>query len=670
MQNHALPQPPHAPERQRFWHALLHPYGLRRKLFLTCTGLVLALTLGLLVVVEQRQRVAIVHQVEKRAAMSAAYLAAVSTKSLLTYNFVTLEQDTEQMARERDILYAIILDREGRVAAYSGRDDKQGMILTDVVSQRAAQAKEQLLQHVPATSELVEHYDMAVPVFAAGGTDKWGTVRVGLSLAEMRADIAQTRRQVLLLGLAGVVASLAGVAWLARRIVAPLQVLTARTVAIAQGDLTQSIIWHSHDELAVLADNFNTMTGALHTHRQALEATNRQLDHKVVELSVLADYNANILTSMSSGLLVLDAEGRLETFNPMAETIMGLRGEESCGRPVYQLFAQNVPLVQVLETSRLHRTPLTAPRLEFLRADGQRIPLAVRTAMLQGHETRGGLLAIFEDVSPLQALEHRLHRADRLAALGQMAAGVAHEIKNPLTSVRTFVQLVSRKHQDSRFIERFDRVVPEALDRINFIIEELLDLARPTRLHCAAVSLPTVLDTALELHSERLAEQGIQLKTDFTATVPTLFADAEQLQRGFGNIILNAIEAMPTGGELQLQCRPVPKALIDFTTASSQDAPLAASDQAPYAVDLYTTEIEVICSDTGTGIAASDLEHVFTPFYTKKIKGTGLGLALTHKIIEDHGGTIYLTSTVGQGTVVTVRLPHAPPALPSAAHIA
>ena len=165
----------------------------------------------------------------------------------------------------------------------------------------------------------------------------------------------------------------------------------------------------------------------------ALEDSNRQLDRKVLELSALANYNDNILASMTSGLLTLDVDGRIETFNVMAETITGLRGMDIRGQSASQVFAANVQFLQVLETSRQHRTPLTAPRLEFCRHDGQQVPLALRTAMLQDREGQaGGLLAIFEDLSPMQTLERRLHRADRLAALGQMAAGVAHEIKNPL----------------------------------------------------------------------------------------------------------------------------------------------------------------------------------------------------------------------------------------------
>src|SRR5262249_17260305 len=600
----------------------------------------------------------IVDQMQRRGETIAVHLAAVSTKSLLTYNFVTLEQDAKQTAQARDVLYAIILDREGRVAAYSGHSEKQGLILPDTISQQAAQATATLIQHVPHTRRTAEHYDIAVPVFVPESREKWGTVRVGLSLHEMQLEIAQTRWQVLFLGTLGVALSIAVAAFLARRIVAPLQVLTEGTVAVARGDLAYTIAVETRDEIAVLASNFNHMTSELHKHRLALEDSNRQLDLKVLELSTLANYNDNILASMTSGLLTLDAEGRIETFNMMAETITGLCAADIHGQPVQQVFIGSLRFLQILETSRQHRTPLNAPRIEFCRPDEQHVLLALRTAMLQEQAGReGGLLAIFEDLSLIQALERRLHRADRLAALGQMAAGVAHEIKNPLASVRTFAQLVSRKHHDSRFVEKFDRIVPQELDRINYIVEELLSLARPARLHCAPVVLPALLQRVVEIYSERLQQQSIQLNTDWAAALPLLLSDVEQLHCCFTNMVLNAISAMPTDGELSILCRPVPKALIDFTTASNRGTSSDAPEGPSPALDLYATDVEVVVRDTGMGIPADKVDSVFTPFWTTKPKGTGLGLALTHKIIEEHGGTIQLTSEVGQGTTVTIHLP-------------
>jgi PAS domain S-box-containing protein len=633
-------------------------FGLRQKFLLAFISLVLGLVVGASLIIESRQRASIVHQMEKRGVATATHLAAVSTRSLLTYNFVALEQDVEKLSQDRDILYVIVLDREGKVAAYSGHDEKQGTILQDGASRRAARTSSPLVQHVERNGNAEEHYDIAVPVFIRASPEKWGTVRVGLSLHEMRAEIRHTRLQVLFLGVLGIgVGSMAAV-FLAQRIAAPIRVLAEGARAVARGDLHHTIAVRSRDEMAVLAANFNYMTRELLKHRTALEQTNRQLDQKVLELSILANYNQNILTSMTSGLCTLDLDGCFETFNPMAETITGLQAAELRGQRYQQVFADNVQLVQVIEASLHHQYPLTAPRLEFGHQDGRRVPLALRTAMLQDKDAQVvGLLVIFEDLSPIQALESQLHRADRLASLGQMAAGIAHEIKNPLASIRTFAQLVSRKHQDRSFMEKFDRIVLRELDRINNIVEEMLDLAKPTQLQCAQVAVSTILQRVVEVYTERIQQQHIELKTAFVTSLPPLLADAEQLYRGFANIALNAIEAMPTGGELSIACRPVPKALVDFSASGLTRALDDPSPSPILALDLYASDIEIVFSDTGEGIPAEQLDILFTPFHTTKPNGTGLGLALTHKIIEEHHGGIHVTSTVGQGTIVTVTLP-------------
>jgi two-component system sensor histidine kinase AtoS len=633
-------------------------FNLRQKFLLAFLSLVLGLVSGLLLIIESRQRASIVEQMEKRGEAIATHLAAVSTRSLLTYNFIALEQDVEKVSRDPDILYAIVLDREGRVAAYSGHDEKQGLVLHDTVSQRAVQALTPLIQYVPGKGPEGKHYDIAVPVFVQGSPEKWGTVRVGLSLHDMQLEIQRTRLHVLVLGALGVILGTAAAAFLTHRIAAPLHDLTAGTMAVARGDLQHTIPVRTRDEIGVLAANFNHMTRELRQHHAALAQTNQQLDQKVRELSILANYNSNILTSMTSGLFTLDLEGRFETFNSQAEMITGLPAAEAYGQPYHHVFHDNVQLLQIIDASYQHRVPLIAPRLEFRRRDGQRKPLALRTAMLQDHQAvTVGLLTIFEDLSPLHSLERQLSRADRLAALGQMAAGLAHEIKNPLTSIRTFTQLVSRRHHDPSFMEKFDRVVPSELERVNLIVEELLELARPTQLHLAAVTVPGILQRVIETYSERLRQQCISVKTDFAAALPVLEADAEHLYRSFANITLNAIEAMPAGGELSIACRPVPRSLFDLAVPGERDALPASQIHAAVALDQYATDIEIVFSDTGEGIPAEQLEALFTPFYTTKPKGTGLGLALTLKSVEEHRGRIRITSNVGHGTTVTVTLP-------------
>jgi sensor histidine kinase regulating citrate/malate metabolism len=184
------------------------------RLSLTCLALSLTWTLVLLLLVERRQQALIVRQMEQRGATIATQLAAVSTKSLLTYNFVTLEQDAEQTAKAREVLYTIIHDRDGRVAAYSGHSEQQGLVLADAVSWQAATANTMLIQRVRYTQGTAEHYDIAVPVFVPNSPEKWGTVRVGVSLHEMHREIAQTHRQGLWWGVLGIGASVVGAAFL------------------------------------------------------------------------------------------------------------------------------------------------------------------------------------------------------------------------------------------------------------------------------------------------------------------------------------------------------------------------------------------------------------------------------------------------------------------------
>lgn len=399
------------------------------------------------------------------------------------------------------------------------------------------------------------------------------------------------------------------------------------------------------------AVNFNHMTSELWKHRTELEDANRELDQKVHALSALTTYNENILSSMTSGLMTLDLDGRFEAMNATAETILSVCGTSIQGCHYSDILAADTLFGQVIENSLQSQTSINVPRLEFIRPDGLAVPLGLRTAMLHEGEQTFGLLVIFEDLSPVQALERRLRQADRLAAVGQVTAGLAHEIKNPLTSVHAFVQLVRQKHNDAKFIEQFDRIVLHEVDRINGIIEELLDVTRSKPLHRLSMNILDLLGHVTEVHTEMMLQQSVRLEAEWPALLPAIEADSEQLQRAFGNLVLNAIEAMPEGGILGIACRVVPKSITDIV-ASDASATRAVSEHGPYAAD-----IEVTVRDTGVGIPADQLDDLFTPFFTTKKKGTGLGLALTHKIIEEHGGSIQIASELGSGTAVMVRLP-------------
>jgi signal transduction histidine kinase len=240
------------------------------------------------------------------------------------------------------------------------------------------------------------------------------------------------------------------------------------------------------------------------------------------------------------------------------------------------------------------------------------------------------------EIARCESLETQLRQLRQLQAMGVWAGSLAHEIKNPLTSIRTFVQLVSLKRYDYRFVEKFERIVLQELDRIDLLVNDLLQVAKPLRMQRAFVSLPAVLQRVVEVHSERLHLQNVVVQTNFATALAPLDGDAEQLYRAFANIVLNAIEAMPDGGTLDIACGLLWQRHEGAT----------ASDGA-----------EIIFRDTGIGMSSEQLRTLFTPFQTTKSTGTGLGLALTYNIIEAHSGSIHVTSVSGQGTVVTVTLP-------------
>jgi signal transduction histidine kinase len=242
----------------------------------------------------------------------------------------------------------------------------------------------------------------------------------------------------------------------------------------------------------------------------------------------------------------------------------------------------------------------------------------------------------------VRELENRLRRSDRLAALGTLAAGLAHEIKNPLTSLVTFSRHLSRRFDDQAFREKFQAVVPHELQRINGIVEQLLELARPSRLSFAAVRLPALLERVVDLCAHELDGRGVRLTREYARDLPAIWADADALHQSLVNLVRNALDAMPHGGRLVLR----------VGWAGTEDI-VVAGTRSPSAGRRVQIEIE----DSGVGIAPDAADRVFNPFFSTKETGTGLGLALTHKIIEDHGGVIDFRAASSGGTIFRIALP-------------
>ena len=608
--------------------------------FLLGTVLVLLLVMAaVIVVVEHRQRAAIIEEVQRRGESIARNLAALSAGPLLLYNFTALEQNVARVAGEADVVYAIILDAEGKVATHSRHPELAGVALRAPVDEVAAKTDIFLIQETVLGDTGESIYDFVVPVMI--DRQRWGTVRIGLSKRWMEAAISQTRWDLgavtlVTLVLGGVVAAL-----VAARIARPVRELAEGAAAISRGELNQQIVPSRSDEIGQLAIAFNHMASQLFQQRTALEAAHADLRRHFEELADLKSYTDSILESLTSGIITLDLDGRVVTMNPAAELLTGLFAAEATGRYCTEIFSHSPEVVEILMETLASRTVVASTSLMLRRRNGTSLAIELSTAPLG--EAGGkdlGAVGVFKDVTVVHELEAQLRRSDRLAALGTLAAGLAHEIKNPLTSLRTFTRLVSRRFNDERFRQTFERVVPRELERINRIVERLLELARPRRLSLKPVQLPALLERVVELYANQIETKQIMVLREYARDLPTVQGDGEHLYQAFLNLVTNALEAMGTGGRLTLRA------------GWSEDRDwLSSSRRAP------KRSVKVEIEDTGTGIPPAEADKIFNPFFTTKEGGTGLGLALAHKIIEDHDGSVTFRSSPGAGTTFRLLLP-------------
>jgi len=361
-----------------------------------------------------------------------------------------------------------------------------------------------------------------------------------------------------------------------------------------------------------------------------LASQQRQLEERFEEILQLKRYTDIVLASMTNGLMTLDLEGRLVSANAATEVIFDVTKKDLEGKHFTQVWAQDSPIVRILERCVLDGEHCRNEEFVFEPVGGRRRTLILNTSFLKdAREAPIGILLVFNDVTEMKEMEAHIRQTDRLAALGTLSAGLAHEIRNPLSAIKTFVQLLPKKLSSAGFLDKFHVTVLRELNRINDLIESLLELARPPKMKYATIQPTELLRQVTDLYRDELEQANISLSIQEKGPLPEIRVDSEHLVRAFSNLVKNAKQAMPEGGTLTI-------------TAETDDEGLC----------LHFT-------DTGIGIDHLTLDNIFNPFFTTKDKGTGLGLAITHKIVQEHGGTILVSSTPGAGSTFTLTLPRA-----------
>jgi PAS domain S-box-containing protein len=353
----------------------------------------------------------------------------------------------------------------------------------------------------------------------------------------------------------------------------------------------------------------------------------RQLRTKADELERMRQFSDNILESLNDGLAVLDRNGRIVRWNRQMEELYGIRHEDAVGHALADLFDPAVVSLvrEASDGAAYYKIPL-ATRHEPAR----RLLVNVGTTPLRdAHAEVVGSIVIVEDISARVQLEEQLQISEKMASIGLLAAGVAHEVNTPLTGISSFTQMLldgaSPDDPKTAVLEKIERQTFRAAK----IVNGLLNLARPAQVDSGPCDVNTVINDVLSLLEHQLRNGSIQVRKELDPRGPVVLGIEHKLQQVFLNLFLNARDAMPKGGWLTIVTRQERGSAI----------------------------VEV--GDTGSGIPAEQLSRIYDPFFTTKAigKGTGLGLSITYGIVQEHGGTISCESQVGQGTRFSIQLP-------------
>ena len=361
-----------------------------------------------------------------------------------------------------------------------------------------------------------------------------------------------------------------------------------------------------------------------HLSQQTIR-TEKELEAKQKDIQQLEAFNASIVHSMDSGLLTLDVAGNITSFNTAAETITCFPRDEVLGKPLEAIFpevAKHYSSAIASNQRKPYRQDVT-----FKKKDGAEGYLGFSVSSLKAPDGKAlGNLLIFQDLTALKIMESHIKRVERLAAVGEMAAGIAHEIKNPLASMTGSIQLLNRKVDMAPVTDKLMQIVLREADRLNALVNDFLLFARPTSGKVEPVELGPTIGETLELYEkDPMCLSRIRVTKDLPADVWTQM-DPKHLRQILWNLLLNAAQAINGNGTVHVSCE-------------SSDG---------------MVRIEI--TDNGCGMSEETQKQVFNPFFTTRAQGTGLGLSIVHRLLESYGGRIDVRSTEGQGTLFLLYL--------------
>jgi PAS domain S-box-containing protein len=458
---------------------------------------------------------------------------------------------------------------------------------------------------------------------------KWGLVAKQDS-DEAFAPINKLRRQVIILIIITTVGVIVAVYLIANSITNPVKRLVQGAKSIAGGDLTQRISIKTKDEIGMLANEFNKMTNKLEESYSGLE---QKINERTAKLKESEEKYRESINFANDAIFTLDINTvQIIDSNKKAEAISGYSKAELCKLKVWDMYpVQDKPRLEKLWMQVKEEGSGTLHDINHKKKDGNITPTDISASVIE-YGNRKFIQYISSNITERKRLEQQLVRTERLAAIGELAAEVAHEINNPLGGLQNFAKMVAKEPANVQQTKEFTALIQEGLKRIEVIVKRLTTFSKPHVLNMAYHDLNNIIESSLIFMEYRMENEKISLQKKLASKLPKVYVDFDNISQVIINLMANALDSMPDGGKL----------LIESKLCKNHDSCVQFS-----------------LTDTGYGIKKDGVDEIFNPFFTTKgkDKGIGIGLAISKRIIADHDGKIRVASSSGEGTTFTVCLP-------------
>ena len=456
-----------------------------------------------------------------------------------------------------------------------------------------------------------------------GNQVPFGEIRVAVQTGLLRNEINPSLKSAAWLALASVLASVLFAALVSSVSLAPLKRIAAQLDRISRGEFDQKPLERA-DEFGQVSTKISQIGLQLRGVREIFSTLRENLDQ--------------VLGGLDDGLLLFSLDGRAVMVSPAVERFLGTPSDQLLGRRAEDIFPPEHPVRQSIKLHENEFEPVAAGETVLPGPDGTPRRVGVSVQVISEGGTRMGALVTFTDLDTRERISTQLQVSERLAQLGRITAGVAHEVKNPLNSMRLWLEnLKVSLPQGEELPQQAVRILDSEIDRLDNVVKRFLDFTRPVEMHQEETSLKGLLEEVVAVARPQMEQAHVQLEAHLGAEVPPVLVDHQLLKQALMNLCLNAVEAMPEGGRLKLS--------------------LARCGE--------MAEIEI--GDTGRGIAPEHRQRIFQLFFTTRPGGSGIGLASAFRTVQLHNGSIDFHSELGRGTTFRIRLPLArqiEPALP------